>query len=231
MNTGMEHRYQDHTGMSRSQEKVFGISVFVALLVHIAGAIGIAFFDRSFFLQLTPVNLLLMFVLLVWNERNRTKAWLVFFLIAFSIGLITEIIGVNTALLFGHYAYGNLLGPKVAGVPLLIGINWFCIVCCSIQTILFLFPSIDQKPLLASLFAATLATLFDWIMEPVAMAMEYWHWQQGTIPVYNYVCWFLIAWLISWLYFRVKPKSANRFARILILVQVIFFLFLRYTLH
>lgn len=230
MNMKMDHQREKHTGNSWSEGKIFGISVFIALLVHIAGAIGIAYFNRSFFLQLTPVNLFLMFMLLVWNEKKHTKAWSIFLVIAFFIGLITEIIGVNTALLFGHYAYGNLLGPKVAGVPLLIGINWFCIVYCSLDTIMFLFPSVHQKPLLASLFAAILATLFDWIMEPVAMAMEYWQWQQGIIPVYNYVCWFLIAWLISWLYFRIRKNAQNRFARILILVQVVFFLFLRYSL-
>ena len=33
----------------------------------------------------------------------------------------------------------------------------------------------------------------DLIMEPVAIANQFWSWEGGDVPLYNYVCWFLIA--------------------------------------
>ncbi len=38
--------------------------------------------------------------------------------------MLSEIIGVNSALLFGDYSYGSVLGLKIGGVPVLIGVTW-----------------------------------------------------------------------------------------------------------
>jgi putative membrane protein len=209
------------------RKRALHISVFIALLVHVAGCMGIAFFDRTFFVTLTPVNLLLMFFLLIWNEISISRHWLIFLALGFFTGFITEIIGVNTGWLFGQYVYGSLLGPKILGVPLLIGVNWFCIVYCSLQLGLILFPGIHAKPAIASLMAAIFATLFDWMMEPVAMVLGYWQWDNGVIPYYNYVCWFLISFLLSVVYFRVSQFRHNAFAVPMLLIQFLFFLVLR----
>jgi len=205
----------------------FNISLFIALLVHVAGVIGIAFFNRSFFVAMTPVNLLLMFILLGWNEISIGKQWLIFLAVAFFTGFVSEIIGVNTGWLFGHYAYGSLLGPKLLGVPFLIGINWFCIVYCSLQLVLNWIPALKTQWMGASLFAAFFATLFDWMMEPVAMVLGYWQWENGVIPLYNYVCWFFISLLLSMIYFRISLFQKNVFAIPLLVIQFLFFLVLR----
>jgi putative membrane protein len=205
----------------------FNTSLFIALLVHIAGVIGIAFFNRSFFVAMTPVNLLLMFFLLTWNEISVNRQWLIFLAVAFFTGFVTEIIGVNTGRLFGHYAYGSLLGPKLLGVPFLIGINWFCIVYCSLQLVLNWIPALKTQWMGASVFVAFFATLFDWLMEPVAMVLGYWQWERGVVPVYNYICWFLISFLLCVIYFRVSPFRKNAFAIPLLVIQLLFFLVLR----
>jgi putative membrane protein len=208
-------------------KRALSISIFIALLVHVAGGIGIAYFNRSFFVAMTPVNLLLMFVLLAWNEISINKQWLIFLAAAFFTGFVTEIIGVNTGWLFGQYAYGSLLGPKILGVPLLIGINWFCIVYCSLQLVLNSIPALKTTWVGASLFAAFFATLFDWMMEPVAMVLGYWQWENGVVPLYNYVCWFLISLLLSMIYFRISLFQKNAFAIPLLVIQFLFFLLLR----
>jgi hypothetical protein len=43
-------------------------SVFLTLLVHAAGAWGMLVVDRDLFVAFTPLNLALMFLLVLWNE-------------------------------------------------------------------------------------------------------------------------------------------------------------------
>ena len=49
--------------------------------------------------------------------------------------MIAEILGVNYGLIFGKYDYGDNLGLKLLGVPLLIGLNWVVLtfICGSIS--------------------------------------------------------------------------------------------------
>jgi hypothetical protein len=87
--------------------------------------IGIYLGHLDWFISKTPMNLILGASLLYWNfpPKNALRSWMVW-LIVYLIGMIVELIGVNTGLLFGAYHYGENLGIKVFGVPLLIGINW-----------------------------------------------------------------------------------------------------------
>jgi len=73
---------------------------------------------------------------------------------------------------------------------------------------------------------ATLAVIFDWLMEPVAIKLGFWKWQ-GDIPVYNYVCWFFISLLMLVLFRACKFNKQNKFAVNLLLIQLLFFLILR----
>ncbi|RLF98365.1 MAG: hypothetical protein DRN47_05585, partial [Candidatus Wolframiiraptor sp.] len=42
----------------------------------------------------------------------------------FAIGLMAEIVGVNTGIPFGRYEYVSLGGPRVLGVPLDVPMMW-----------------------------------------------------------------------------------------------------------
>lgn len=203
------------------------LSVFLAVLIHVAGAIGMLFFDRDSFVRLTPVNLILMFILLMWNEGRVKADFLIIFLVGFLSGVVTEVIGVNTGLLFGRYQYGNLFGEKIFGVPLVIGLNWFCIVYASYCMVKqYLIPSPNQK-ILISILTALVATLFDFIMEPVAVTLDFWKWEGGIIPFYNYLSWFLISLSLAFFFEQMRLSAKNAFAPILIGIQVVFFIFLR----
>jgi putative membrane protein len=195
-----------------------------AIIVHLAGVIGILFFKRDWFLGLTPINLLLMFILLIWTAANRNRIFYFFVLVAILLGLISEIIGVNTGLLFGKYSYGEVLGQKIWGVPLLISINWFMIVYASgifTRKVLVKIPNIIQVTI-----GASIATIFDWIMEPAAMKLGFWQWDNGIIPVSNYVSWFCISALLLVLFNRCKFVY-HPFAVYLLIIQAIFFWVLR----
>ncbi len=108
------------------------IALFLALLFHVSGLIGILFTPyKNWFAANTPITLLLMAVLIVFTHPSPNKKFFLFFIVAFMAGFFAEVIGVHTGLLFGNYNYGNILGLKVFNVPLIIGINWFTVIYCT----------------------------------------------------------------------------------------------------
>lgn len=217
----------------------YQIATAVAVLFHIIGLIGIVFIDKDLFASATSLNLLLMFVLLLYTQRAITGSFLIFVLICFVAGFNVELIGTRTGLLFGEYSYGKVLGPKLMGVPLIIGINWFIIMFCCGVTIMAIFNKLTNnlpetekpKPVLkmASIVSdgALLAVFFDWIMEPVAVKLGYWSWIQGDIPLLNYVSWFLVSAFLLMIFHFCKFEKRNKFAVNLLLIQLMFFLVLR----
>jgi putative membrane protein len=201
-------------------------SLFVTLLVHVSGAIGMTFFNREFFVGFTAVNLLLMFILLLWNETELRFTYLKAILFAFVAGLFAEIIGVNTGILFGDYHYSKIFGEKLMGVPILIGLNWFCIVYASFQVVLKFIKSAHLNGFAIALLTGFLATLFDFVMEPVAIELGFWQWHTPEIPFLNYACWFIISFLIALFFHWIGVKKTNPFAVYLFFIQLLFFVFL-----
>lgn len=213
-------------------------SVFLLVLIHFSGAIGMVYFDTDLFASMTPYNLGLMFLLLILNERVIDKYFLTAFILAFLSGLGTELVGINTGMLFGNYSYGDILGLKFYGVPILIGINWFTIVYCAYVSagkflgwIYFrnsiVVSSLLSNHLLQAFFTALLTTIFDWFMEPVAVRLGFWSWKGDEIPLFNYACWFSVSLLLSLGFSKLKLSTKNSFSLILLIVQSVFFIFLR----
>ena len=221
------------------------IATAIAVLFHVIGLVGLLYFDKGFFLQSTSFNLLLMLVLLLWTQREKNKYFFLFLLACFSIGITVEITGVHTRVLFGDYTYGNVLGPEVQDVPIMIGVNWFIIIyCCGISIHTLLMMAINRistntgknpmvlKALSVIIDGATLAVFFDWLMEPVAVKLGYWTWNgDGSIPFYNYVCWFLVSICLLTIFHFAKFNKQNKFAVNLLLIQLMFFLILRTFLN
>ena len=217
------------------------IATFLVILFHVSGAIGILCTPyKDWFIKNTPINLCLMAALLIWNQRGKNISFLLFFMLAFITGMVTEMIGVHTGWLFGEYQYGQVLGPKINGVPWLIGLNWFVVVFCSGSVMLQMQDWFKRKlekedfpmtPGIASLSlvidGAMLAVFFDWIMEPVAMKLGFWQWQNSEVPLYNYLCWFLISALLLLAYRLFSFSKPNHFAVHLFIIQALFFLVLR----
>lgn len=210
-------------------------SLFLAILFHLTGVLGILFTPyKDWFVNNTPIILLTMFLLLLKSQTKLSKNFIFFIFAAFLIGMITEIIGVNTGILFGNYQYGNVLGPKLYGVPLLIGFNWFIIVFCAGSfftrslAILKLKYNLNffVKTLIISeiIGGAIIATCFDVILEPVAMKLNFWTWENGQIPMLNYVCWFIVSTILLTLKASIKSTNINKFATNLFIIQILFFL-------
>ena len=211
--------------------------LYLALLFHITGLLGILFTPyKDWFVKTTPLVLLIMFLLLANTQIKFFKNYILFFLIAYTIGMATEIIGVNTGLLFGDYQYGQVFGPKILGVPLLIGLNWFVIVFCSgsllTQCIELLKGNLNINiaasvyTYLVVLGGAAIATCFDFILEPVAVKLQFWSWNNGYIPLFNYFCWFIISAIVLLIIMYLKKITVNTFATSLLIIQAVFFLML-----
>jgi putative membrane protein len=217
----------------------YQVATAIAVLFHAVGFIGIVVFKSDLILQSTPINLLLMFGLLIWTQREKNYFFWLFVLLTLAIGIGVEMIGVNTKLLFGDYSYGNVLGYKVNNVPLIVGVNWLIIIyCCgvSIHTLLSkaitkvaaetATPPMTLKALSVIIDGATLAVFFDWLMEPVAVRLGYWKWA-GEIPFYNYLCWFIVAVALLSIFHFCRFNKQNKFAVHLLMIQVMFFLLLK----
>jgi len=219
----------------------YHVATFIALLFHVSGFIGMFTTKRNWFIENTPLNLFIMFCLIIWTHPGKNGAFVAFALIAFATGMVTEIIGVNTSLLFGKYEYGKVLGPGILKVPWLIGINWFTVIyCCGIAIVemqqWFLSKSPGAETLLspgARMFSfiadgALLATFFDFILEPVAVKLGYWTWLgDRNIPFSNYLCWFLISALLLTVFKLLSFPARNQFAVHLLIIEMLFFSALR----
>lgn len=220
------------------------IATFIAILLHFCGVVGILISPyKTWFIQNTSLILILMLLLLIWNQPQKNKAFFAFLLICFLTGMGVEMIGVNTGRLFGVYRYGTIMGNKLNGVPWLIGLNWFVLMfCCGIVMTkiqdwlklkyeaadITLTPTIEKLSLIID--GATLATFFDWIMEPVASKLGFWEWKDGTVPYFNYICWFVVSIFLLWIFSKLRFSRANHFALDLLIIQTLFFLALRFYL-
>ena len=217
----------------------YQIATAAAVLFHTIGFAGIVFLKSDFIIQSTAFNLLLMFGLLIWTQKEKNIFFWLFVGATVLTGFVVEMIGVNTQLLFGNYSYGKVLGFQINKVPLIIGVNWFIIIyCCgiSVQTLLTKAitkvatetstPPMVLKALSVIVDGATLAVFIDWIMEPVAVQLAYWKWN-GEIPLYNYICWFVVAMAMLAVFHFCKFNKQNKFAVHLLMIQVLFFLLLR----
>jgi len=180
-----------------------------------------------------------MAMLLMVTQDNRTIGFWVFLIACFVTGITAGIIGTSTGVIFGNYIFGDVLGYKLAGVPLVIAANWFIIIyCCGVSMHTLLTRMLDKvsggmphpRPALKLLSlvvdGATLAVLLDFLIEPVAIKLGFWTWQ-GSIPVYNYVSWFIISSLLLLLFHILKFNKENKFAVNLFLIQGMFYLLLR----
>ena len=201
---------------------------YVFILLPIFYGMGFLFhlIDATFpyMLILTPYTILataiIGFLPDIYNQNRKLLLWA---FITFLCTLFLEILGVATGWIFGAYDYGKTLGFSILGVPVLIGINWTLIIMGSASLV----KRVTSHPSLVALGTASITVLFDWIMEPVAIALDYWAWSGGDIPLQNYIAWFLIACAFTRIFEAMKLESTSRIPSLVVVVQAIFFLLLR----
>ncbi len=214
--------------MERSHRQLRIFYIFWAM-VYGFGALGLAWPEtRSFFLFFTPFTLLFGALHLLWFEKNRTsKLWLTLLGIWFA-GFLVEWAGVATGLVFGAYVYGDVLGYKLMGVPLIIGINWTILIYAAAQFSHRLAISSWLRPFVG----ATAVTLSDVAIEPVAVFFDFWTWDHGPFdalfvaPWQNYGAWWLFSFLVLAVMEVLKVSSENPVLMRYWLYQLGFFILL-----
>lgn len=204
---------------SFATEHGFAVSVFLLWLTHLSAIIGISVGHLDWFISKTPLNLLLASVLLVINFPVRTRKSLMALMLFAGMGYGAEWIGVNTGVLFGDYAYGGNLGLKIGGVPLLIGLNWALLAFAAMALVNNLDLIGWAKPVLGALVMVGL----DFFMESSAPVFDFWSFENNLVPVWNYICWFLLSWLMLLIGQRLRIDGDRRFSLQFYLVNFTFF--------
>ncbi|MES2647714.1 MAG: carotenoid biosynthesis protein [Bacteroidota bacterium] len=222
-------------------------ATLISLAFHISGFIAIAIFKSPLFIALTPLNLIICALLIFWTQEIINAAFLTFCLVAYTAGFIAEYIGIHTGILFGDYTYGELLGPKLNGVPWIIGLQWLVTLYCigismhmlhkklasltpksepaeTVNRKTFSFSSKGWVFLSTVIDGALLAVLFDYVIEPSAIKLGYWKWTENEIPNSNYYSWWFVSLLILTAFHLLSFKKQNLFAVHLLLIQFMFFL-------
>lgn len=203
------------------------MSVIIIVLFHAVGMAGfmVPYFD-AIFLNIVPWHLLLMAAVVIYNHDSVDVKFVLFTLLIFVIGFIAEFIGVHTGLLFGNYVYGETLGIKLFNIPLIIGVNWFLLVYST--GVLIQRQRIRNRPL-RIITGALILVMLDILIEPIATQFDYWHWAGGSMPIKNYVCWFMLSALMLFIFDRFKFKTQSMVAPVLLIMQFIFFMVLGFV--
>ena len=198
------------------------INLGILLLFHIIGILIFIFYPEG--VSLSYITLLICGLSIFIGEKNKSKASIAYLSIFF-LGYLIEFIGVHTNFLFGNYVYGNALGYKLGGIPIIIGINWLAIVISStslIKRIKFI-----KNNFFIALISALLCTTMDYIIEPTAIKFDYWSWKNNIIPISNYVDWFIFSFFFSYIYISMKTPI-NKIATYLFFIWIIFFTLIKW---
>ena len=188
------------------------------------------------FVQLTAAHMMFAAGLLVSahptvrgpRNSNSTKHLLLWCLGCGILGWGVEYVGVHSGYLFGDYAYGTVLGPALAGIPLVMAINWVLVVYAVCSTVEYL---IGSTALFAKigLAAGTLVAL-DYLIEPVAIGLGFWFWEAGDPPLHNFIGWFCVGLVQAYGYYAMFGSRRNPLGPLVLLLQFAFFIYLSIVL-
>ncbi|WP_439151729.1 carotenoid biosynthesis protein [Winogradskyella sp.] len=194
-------------------------SIFLIWLFSVSGIIGILSPEYTdWFLTKTPFNLMLTFLILLANIAEFKWTLTVAVAIPFFLGFITEALGVNYGLIFGNYSYGENLGYKIFGVPVIICVNWALLTMATADVA----KIVTKNIILSSLLGAALMTGLDFIIEVSAPRFDFWEFEHGVIPLQNYIGWLATAFVAHLGYQSFKIKT-NKIISLHVLISIIVF--------
>jgi len=209
------------------------IDKIVQIIIPVFYTVGLAGFliplSYPYFEKLIPLVLILSFILLViyHPKQSSYRLSILVFTGIYISGLIVEMIGVNTGIIFGVYSYGPNLGLKILNTPVIIGLNWLILV----YTTSSMFEKINIHVNYKILLASAIMLAYDIVLEQVAPFTGMWNWHEGNIPVRNYMAWFVIALIFHTLLKTVGIKTENAVSKNLFISQFVFFLILAIFIH
>ena len=195
-------------------------SIFFVWLINISGFFGVLSDQKDFFLSTSPFAILISFILLLLNYNFRQKGFATALISIIIIGFLVEFLGVNYDLFFGSYEYGNNLGYKIGGVPIIMSINWLVLI--------FLTGSFTEKIIPNSLplkviFASLLMVFIDIFLEICAPKLDYCKFNEEIVPMSNYNSWFIISAICLYIYFRLIKDKEYKLSTNMLVIHIAFF--------
>jgi len=204
------------------QVQPWQVIVLIAVM-HLAGLIGLSIpLTRPLFQALTPFNLVVATGLLLYFFEQKNKAFWINAGLVGLLGFAVEVVGVHTQLIFGQYDYGSTLGLKLWEVPLLIAVNWLMMVAMTGAMV----ANLPLGHLAQAALAATLMVILDFLIEPIAIVLDFWDWYLHEIPVQNFIAWWIVGFLLHYFFTPRFCRQPNPVAPWLYFIQFTFFLIL-----
>lgn len=206
------------------------ITFILIILMYTAGTIGLLIpYTQPYFKLVSSLNLWVSLILLLFFHQDFNKTFIFTAIFIFLVGFFVEVVGVHTGMIFGNYHYGQTLGMQLFNVPLVIGANWLLLVYCSSTSVKTVFSNIKHKSFFTSIFTqAIIASLvmvgLDYWIEPVAVRLDFWHWQTEKIPAQNFQAWFFLSFILIYFFLNGKFLKTNALASLLLLLQFLFFI-------
>ena len=185
-----------------------GWAIIIVIVLHAVGGISMALGDPIGLVLLTPAHLCLTTFMLFSVHPPLNREFYKAAFLTFMFGMFIEIIGVQTGQIFGEYHYTSLLGPRVLGVPLVIGTNWLLLSYCFSALVLWWRPSL--RLIYQVILGAALMVLLDVFIEPFAVHYGLWIWKGRILPsIANYIAWFFGGCIVTaiWLHFWQKTNN------------------------
>jgi putative membrane protein len=172
------------------------------------------------FRRLFPLALLLsMAALMIFTEPSPSPALLGTLAAIAIAGFLIEVIGVKSGIIFGNYSYGSSLGPKLFNTPLIIGINWAMLVFAAHS----ITGRLEIRPVIRILLAAILMVLYDVLLELITSDLGMWYWENGLIPLQNFIGWFAVSVIFLTAFSYVKPVYRSNIAWLILTCHALFF--------
>ena len=88
-----------------------------------------------------------------------------------------------------------------------------------------------NNPALRIVAGSFLLVLLDFLIEPVAVHFDYWYWTESTIPLENYVCWFLLSGQMLALFELLRFRKQSMVGPVFLAVEFAFFAILYFTVR
>jgi putative membrane protein len=140
------------------------------------------------------------------DQPNLRNNFIIFFIIVIVVSWLIEFIGVRTHTIFGTYNYNDILRPTLYTVPVAIASIWFLALVSS-HAMLQKASRINLNGipnLIKSIIIGFTMMFFDFLMEPAAIRLYYWSWQNDIVPLQNYFVWFLFGASFAYLGFKMR---------------------------
>lgn len=168
-------------------------------IVLVLSAIIVSFFPPLPGFAVISALFVVVFALPSFNSLIREIGWKIGCLVLVLLGvfaLLIESFAILTGFPYGHFVYGDMIGEKIANlVPWTVPFAWTPIVIGAVA----LSHRLVQKLSLRILVGVIFVVLSDVVLDPGAVALKYWIWEEQGIyygvPLSNF-----FGWLVSGLY-------------------------------